>query len=486
MDKVRKSNSKFLSKKKADANVNPMIKLQESSDKGDGVHTAVEGGVDDNLLAEELLNYDDDLSVEEDFDGDRLDLTEDEVEEQVTQNTSSADKGPGCASSQPTENVLMENPVLQRMMESFFHNKFKDMMKEAVHNQQPQPGTSEKVEGEKVVERKSNDFVIRQLKGDETVVARKCINESGDPLRSPSDTTVYAPVLQYKLTPQNQVDRVFVTMNQPQQPMPLGITTETDNNNLNLVSQFIESVRLDQHPEDINQERRRSEVLAEELKEAQLRAERSIIEVEKFRAAVEMPGKPIENITNNGTDRVQVGTLEQTGGGSMTIMDIGSGVSDDDFFHLTCHIQPSLIYKIEKGEFIELEKLLPKDKFAKGEENRLEWVQRDGGTFLVPAQKENKINNFRRWEQALRAYATIYCGANPHRSKEIWQYITVINTAASSYLWDNVYNYDITFRHLMAFNPQRSWAVTYNQMWNLSMRDPLPKISIDPEGCSTY
>ena len=51
----------------------------------------------------------------------------------------------------------------------------------------------------------------------------------------------------------------------------------------------------------------------------------------------------------------------------------------------------------------------------------------------------------------------------------------MINTAASSYLWDNVYNYDKTFRHLMAFNPNRSWAVTYNQMWNLSMRDPLPR-----------
>ena len=27
----------------------------------------------------------------------------------------------------------------------------------------------------------------------------------------------------------------------------------------------------------------------------------------------------------------------------------------------------------------------------------------------------------------------------------------------------------------MAFNPQCSWAVTYNQMWNLSMWGPLPK-----------
>ena len=66
-------------------------------------------------------------------------------------------------------------------------------------------------------------------------------------------------------------------------------------------------------------------------------------------------------------------------------------------------------------------------------------------------------------------------GLIPIGPKEIWQYIMVINTAASSYLWDNVYNYDITFRHLMAFNPHRPWPVTYNQMWNLSMRDPLPK-----------
>ena len=137
------------------------------------------------------------------------------------------------------------------------------------------------------------------------------------------------------------------------------------------------------------------------------------------------------------------------------------------------------IHKIEKGEFVELEKLVPKDKLGGNsrntEENRLEWVQHDGGTFLVPAQRDSKIGSFRHWEQAFRAYATIYCGANPHCSKEIWQYITVINTAASSYIWENVYNYDITFRHLMAFNPQCSWADTYNQMWNLSMKDPIMK-----------
>ena len=91
---------------------------------------------------------------------------------------------------------------------------------------------------------------------------------------------------------------------------------------------------------------------------------------------------------------------------------------------------------------------------------------------MVPAQRDSKISSFRKWE--------LYCGANPHQSKEIWQYISVINMAAASYIWDNVYNYDITFRHLMAFNPQRSWAVTYNQMWNLYMKDPIPRSGFIP------
>ena len=56
----------------------------------------------------------------------------------------------------------------------------------------------------------------------------------------------------------------------------------------------------------------------------------------------------------------------------MNLLDIGSGVSDDDFFHLTCHIEPCLIHRIEKGEFVELEKLLPKERLGgKTDEGRL-------------------------------------------------------------------------------------------------------------------
>ena len=210
-----------------------------------------------------------------------------------------------------------------------------------------------------------------------------------------------------------------------------------------MISSFIESVRNEDHPDD------RMGLQHNDKAVELAQAERTLVEAEKFKARVEQPGN-----YNERNEEIQLDVQERLAqdlcdsSQALNILNIGSGVSDDDFFHLTCHIDPSLIHKIEKGEFVKLEKLLPKEKLGGREEKRLKWVQRDGGTFLVPAQKDNKIGNFRRWEQAFRAYATIYCRAHLHRSKEIWQYIMVINTTASAYAWDNVYNYDITFRHL--------------------------------------
>ena len=74
---------------------------------------------------------------------------------------------------------------------------------------------------------------------------------------------------------------------------------------------------------------------------------------------------------------------------------IGQGVSDDDFFNLLCHVDSALIRKIEAGDFVDLDKLLPKDKLGSfgqlGDENRLEWVHREGGTFLVPDASNQRL-----------------------------------------------------------------------------------------------
>ena len=103
--------------------------------------------------------------------------------------------------------------------------------------------------------------------------------------------------------------------------------------------------------------------------------------------------------------------------------------------------------KIQNGENVDLEKLLVKDHFKKcSSDEHLEFMMHEGQTFLAPVHdKEGRIFGLRKWEQAFRVYAAIYSKANPHRSSEIWQYIHTINTAASSYAWENVAYYDFTF-----------------------------------------
>ena len=49
----------------------------------------------------------------------------------------------------------------------------------------------------------------------------------------------------------------------------------------------------------------------------------------------------------------------------------------------------------------------------------------------------------------------------------------MVHTAAGAYSWENVLQYDTTFRQLMATYPLRSWAKTYTQAWHLCMTEPL-------------
>ena len=198
------------------------------------------------------------------------------------------------------------------------------------------------------------------------------------------------------------------------------------------------------------------------LDEARQSTDDHILQAEQFKVAITQP-----------SGMVQIDELEETP--VVYGNKDGVGVSDDDFFHIMSHVNKAVVAKIERGEFVDLEKLLPRDCSYKGNEGRMEWMHKDGNTYLVPVSREQKINSVRCWEQAFRVYATIYCGANPSRAKEIWQYVSVINFAAASYVWENVAAYDINFRHLMEFNPRRSWGVMYNQMWNLCLRDPIVK-----------
>ena len=202
------------------------------------------------------------------------------------------------------------------------------------------------------------------------------------------------------------------------------------------------------------------------------RADKIVLEAEKFRGDIAAPqGKtPLQNVPSEITEEIRLKRLLD---------------NDDDFFHVTCHVDGTLKNKIRNGEFVELEKLLPKERgsmtVGSGVEDMdfksfIQMIARGGNTYLGPSfdqNKEKKILSVRRWEQAFRVYAAIYTEAHPGRAAEIWQYVYTINTAALSFNWENVYFYDQTFRRLMEEKPWRSWSKTYTQGWNIAMHDSI-------------
>ena len=145
---------------------------------------------------------------------------------------------------------------------------------------------------------------------------------------------------------------------------------------------------------------------------------------------------------------------------------------DDDFFHHSSHTDGALIAKIESGKFVELEKLLPKEKIIHSD-GTLQMIYRDGAQFLQPVSEKDTrpINSLRRWEQAFEIYATIYTMKKPERAAELFKYMFNIRSASAVYVWDNVYAYDVTFRRMMEKNPDRNWGVIYQQGWTLLLRE---------------
>ena len=155
-------------------------------------------------------------------------------------------------------------------------------------------------------------------------------------VKSPSDTTLYTPALQ-KTADKGMVERI---------------------------SNFVESIRLegDRSGKDRNVSRRQSPLASSsympsdvgaatqhgpEYDAAKIRTQHEVVEAEKFKASLLPVSGMVDDMlaNNNG-----IGQDEN--------------LTDDQFFHLTCHVNAALREKIERGQFVDLEKLLPKDKIS--------------------------------------------------------------------------------------------------------------------------
>ena len=144
---------------------------------------------------------------------------------------------------------------------------------------------------------------------------------------------------------------------------------------------------------------------------------------------------------------------------------------DESYFVVGSHLDMQTIEQIQKGEYIDVGKLIPKDCIMVEEEQCMELVIHNGHTYYVPVCETTSISNFQRWEQAFRVFANIYMKTNANRSSELIEYNQIIPTASLNFVWENVYMYDKDFRLHMARNPQRNWGIILQQAWSLRLHD---------------
>ena len=172
-------------------------------------------------------------------------------------------------------------------------------------------------------------------------------------VKSSSDTTIYALAFNQKLNSPTVgiVGNLASNAQQNNQIRPLRVPENTENvgdntsiaGNLadgditNQIINFIKGIRVETAASSVGGSKEplpaTSNLRDDQIELARKKANDSIVQAEHFKAAVNAPpGTTQINISNKLTD-----------------LDI-----DDQFFHVTCHLEEGLKGKIERGEYVEL------------------------------------------------------------------------------------------------------------------------------------
>lgn len=196
-----------------------------------------------------------------------------------------------------------------------------------------------------------------------------------------------------------------------------------------------------------------------------------IVEAERQKLALEKP------VTGNDLiimDQVQL-ILDNPGSCNLEC--------DDKLFALAVHLDRATIDKIEKGDFVELSKLLPHDKvFPEDEFDKVEIVSKDGKPVFHPMVDKDSaiINSFKKWEAAFDIYAGVFVRAHPKRGPEIFEYKHMIRKASDNFVWSCIYAYDKIFRTHMETNKGHTWGKKLKDAWSDHVHMHIHRVSSPP------
>ena len=211
------------------------------------------------------------------------------------------------------------------------------------------------------------------------------------------------------------------------------------------------------------------------------RATEIIMQAEAAKARVfETPGEQIITMERDNHNQKQSGNVlaKQAGFWDCDLKlcsdCVHSAMVDEHYIMVGLHVDEATRNKITQGEYIDFAKLIQRgNKIQQEENNRYQMVFKGGQQYYVPVANNSGITSYLKWEQAFRVFTSIYIKAFPQRAGELVQYNHLIHTAAQTYSWENVYNYDKDFRLHLSIFPNRSWSITLQHTWNVHMKDKI-------------
>lgn len=289
-------------------------------------------------------------------------------------------------------------------------------------------------------------------------------------IQSPSESTIYSRMCP-SLSNENFADQEgLIKLNQQIEPLEMEMGNKTEQEltpiEINSIDAFISDIRQnmpstssEKTQEQLEQER---QLLAE--RESKERADKILLEAELNRAELLKPGK--EPINNLNQQEIIADKLGQLLGVNLKHL-----VYDARHKSLGSHVDLAMRNRILRGEFVELDKLLPhQGKRGSQSRSRMQLCNQDGRAFWMAEVDDSVINSYRKWEQAFEIYASIYITAFPNRAGELYDYKHVIRDAADNFVWENVAGYDDEFRRHLGTHPTRGWTPKLADEWSKHMK----------------
>ena len=88
---------------------------------------------------------------------------------------------------------------------------------------------------------------------------------------------------------------------------------------------------------------------------------------------------------------------------------VHSAMVDENYLLVATHVDESTQRKIEKGDYVDFTRLLPRDKILEEEEEAMQMVVKNGKTFWKPVNSwdvdnSGGISSINKWEQAFRVF----------------------------------------------------------------------------------